>query len=73
MRKYYYSDMDKGDRVIIMNHPDRPDLTGLQGVIVSRTTIGGTEFYRIRVHGFLLSETFTGQNLCPHKPERRRK
>lgn len=73
MRKYYYSDMDKGDRVIIMNHPDRPDLTGLQGVIESRTNIGGTEFYRIRVHGLQLSEIFTGQNLCPHKPERRRK
>ena len=54
--------MDTGDRVIIMNHPDRPDLTGLQGVIMSRATIEGTDFYRIKVHGYLISETFTVQN-----------
>lgn len=65
--------MDTGDRVIIMNHPERPDLTGMQGVIVSLQEIGSGCWYRIKVHGIVLNEIFTEMDLRAAVPERRRK
>ena len=56
-----------------MNHPERPDLTGMQGVIVSLQEIGSGCWYRIKVHGIVLNEIFTEIDLRAAVPERRRK
>ncbi len=58
---------------MVMRSPDRPDLVGFRGRILEERKEAGFTLYRIKVAGCVLPGWYSGAQLAPGGPAKRRK